>query len=307
MNIHKNARLTIAGRRAVVMAVLAGHPAAHVATGAGCSVRTVWKWVGRFREGGDASLGDRSSRPQRLGTRLPRARHRQILRGRRRRWSSTRIAQETGIPLSTVIHLLRRHGLQRLPSLEPPRAIHRYEMSAPGELLHVDTKKLGRIGRVGHRIHGDRRTRVRGIGWEVVHVAIDAYSRVAYAEVLPDERATTTVGFFARALAWYAALGVRVRAVLTDNGSCYRSHAVRTFLRREAIQHKHTRPYTPRTNGKVERMIQTLLREWAYARPYPNSERRTEWLARYLTTYNEARSHSALNYLPPLLYLAAAL
>lgn len=307
MNIHKNARLTIAGRRAVVAAVLRGQSAAAVAGGAQCSVRTVWKWVARFRQDGELGLRDRSSRPHRLGTRLARARHRQILRGRHRRWSSTRIAQETGVALSTVIHLLRRHGLQRLPRLEPPRPIRRYEMSAPGELLHVDTKKLGRIGRVGHRIHGDRRTRVRGIGWEALHVAIDAYSRVAYAEVLPDERATTAAGFLARALAWYAALGVRVQAVLTDNGSAYRSRAVRALLQRDQIHHKRTRPYTPRTNGKVERMIQTLLREWAYVRPYPTSQRRTEWLARYLITYNEVRCHSAINYLPPLLHLAAAL
>ena len=307
MNIHKNARLTIGGRRAVVVAVLAGRSAADVAGGASCSVRTVWKWVGRFRHGGEAALTDRSSRPHRLGTRLPRARHRQILRARRRRWSTTRISQELGIALSTVIHLVRRHGLQRLPRLEPPRPVRRYEMSTPGELLHVDTKKLGRIGRVGHRIHGDRRTRVRGIGWEAVHVAIDAYSRVVYAEVLPDERATTTAAFLARAIAWYAALGVPVRAVLTDNGSCYRSRTVAALLQRERITHKRTHPYTPRTNGKVERVIQTLLREWAYVRPYPSSARRTEWLARYLRTYNEVRSHSALNYLPPMLRLATAL
>lgn len=307
MNIHKNARLTVVGRRAVAVAVLSGIPAPEVARGARCSVRTVWKWVGRYRHGGEAALMDRSSRPHRLGTRLPRYRHRQILRARHRRWSTTRIAQETGIALSTIIHLVRRHGLQRLPSLEPPRAIRRYEMAAPGELLHVDTKKLGRIGRVGHRIHGDRRTRVRGIGWEALHVAIDAYSRVVYAEVLPDERATTAAAFLSRALAWYAALGVRVRAVLTDNGSCYRSRAVQALFRHEQIHHKRTRPYTPRTNGKVERVIQTLLREWAYVRPYPSSDKRTEWLARYLTTYNEVRCHSALNYLPPMLHLAAAL
>lgn len=307
MNIHKNARLTVAGRRAVVRAVLQGTAAAVVAHGAGCSVRTVWKWVARFRAGGDPELSDRSSRPHRLGTRLPRYRHRQILRGRHRRWSTTRIAQETGIALSTVIHLIRRHGLQRLPRLEPPREIRRYEMSAPGELLHVDTKKLGRIGRVGHRIHGDRRTRVRGIGWEALHVAIDAYSRVVYAEVLPSERTADAAAFLARALAWYAALGVRVRAVLTDNGACYRSRAVRAFFSHQGILHKRTRPYTPRTNGKVERVIQTLLREWAYVRPYPSSHCRTEWLARYLTTYNEVRTHSALNYLPPMLHLAAAL
>jgi transposase InsO family protein len=307
VNIHKNARLTVAGRHAVVMAVLRGVPAGEVAWGAGCSRRTVWKWVARYRSGGEAALADRSSRPRRLGTRLPRYRHRQILRGRRRRWSSTRIAQETGIALSTVIHLLRRHGLARLPRLEPPRAVRRYEMHAPGELLHVDTKKLGKIGRVGHRIHGDRRQRVRGIGWEALHVAIDAYSRVVYAEVLPSERADVTAGFLARALAWYAALGVQIRAVLTDNGACYRSHAVARLLHRGRITHKRTRPYTPRTNGKVERVIQTLLQEWAYVRPYPSSQRRTEWLARYLRIYNEARGHSALNYLPPLLHLAAAL
>lgn len=209
--------------------------------------------------------------------------------------------------LSTVIHLVRRHGLNRLPRLEPPRAIRRYEMAAPGELLHVDTKTLGKIGRVGHRIHGDRRQRVRGIGWEAVHVAVDAYSRVVYAEVLPNERAATAAAFLARAIAWYAALGVRIHAVMTDNGGCYRSHAVRTLLERERIQHKRTRPYTPRTNGKVERMIQTLLREWAYVRPYPSSQRRTEWLARYLITYNTSRGHSAINFLPPMLHLAAAL
>lgn len=307
MNIHKNARLTVAGRRAVAAAVLSGTPAPEVARGARCSTRTVWKWVARYRDGGEAALLDRSSRPHRLGTRLPRYRHRQILRARHRRWSTTRIAQETGVALSTITHLVRRHGLQRLPQLEPPRAIRRYEMAAPGELLHVDTKKLGRIGRVGHRIHGDRRIRVRGIGWEALHVAIDAYSRVVYAEVLPDERATTAAAFLSRALAWYAALGVRIRAVLTDNGSCYRSRAVQALFRHEQILHKRTRPYTPRTNGKVERVIQTLLREWAYVRPYPSSDKRTEWLARYLTTYNEVRCHSALNYLPPMLHLAAAL
>ena len=307
MNIHKNARLTPAGRWAIVRAILAGTPAPTVAHGAHCSVRTVWKWVGRYRTGGRTALGDRSSRPHRLGTRLPRYRHRQILRARRRRWSTTRIAQETGIALSTVIHAVRRQGLARLPRLEPPRAVRRYEMTAPGELLHVDTKSLGRIGRVGHRINGDRRTRVRGIGWEAVHVAIDAYSRVAYAEVLPDERKHTTVAFLARAIAWYAALGVRVRAVLTDNGAAYRSRPVAAFFATAGITHKRTHPYTPRTNGKVERLIQTLLREWAYIRSYPSSARRTEWLARYLTHYNEARGHSAINYLPPLLHLAAAL
>lgn len=307
MNIHKNARLTVGGRRAAVAAVLAGQAAAEVARGCCCSVRTVWKWVARFRAEGESGLVDRSSRPHRLGTRLPRYRHRQILRGRHRRWSTTRIAQETGVALSTVIHLVRRHGLQRLPRLEPPREIRRYEMSAPGELLHVDTKKLGRIGRVGHRIHGDRRTRVRGIGWEALHVAIDAYSRVMYAEVLPTERTSDAAAFLARAIAWFAALGVPIRAVLTDNGACYRSRAVGAFFRRQGIVHKRTYPYTPRTNGKVERVIQTLLREWAYVRPYPSSQRRTEWLARYLTTYNEVRSHSALNYLPPMLRLANAL
>jgi transposase InsO family protein len=304
VNIHKNARLTPAGRWAVVSAILAGREATAVARGATCSVRTVWKWVARYRGGGRAALADRSSRPHHLGTRLPRYRHRQILRGRHRRWSTTRIAQETGIALSTVIHAVRRSGLARLPRLEPPRAVQRYEMSEPGELLHVDTKSLGRIGRVGHRIHGDRRARVRGIGWEAVHVAI---SRVVYAEVLPDERAGTTTGFLTRALAWYAALGVRVRAVLTDNGNPYRSHQVAALFATAGITHKRTRPYTPRTNGKVERMIQTLLREWAYVRAYPSSVRRTEWLARYLRHYNEARGHSAINFLPPLLHLAAAL
>ena len=198
MNIHKNARLTPAGRQAVVAAIAAGTPAAQVAAGPQVSVRTVWKWVARARDGA-ADLRDRSSRPQRLARQLPRYQRRQIVKARAKRWSSVRIAMHYGIALSTVITRLRHAGLNHLPSLESPRVVQRYEWPCPGDLLHVDIKKLGKIGRIGHRIHGDRRARVRGIGWEYVQVAIDDCSRVAYAELrAPQRRAARLPRFLQR-------------------------------------------------------------------------------------------------------------
>ena len=180
----------------------------------------------------------------------------------------------------------------------------RQEWPCPGDLLHVDIKKLGKIGRIGYRVRGDSRTRVRGIGWEYVHVAIDDGSRVACAEIQRDETSATTAAFLQRALVWYATLGVTVRALLSDNGSAYRSRGVAALLVAHGVAHRFTRPYTPRTNGKAERFIQTLLREWAYVRPYPSSYRRAQWLDRYLDHYNHARAHSSLTYLPPMLRLA---
>jgi transposase InsO family protein len=290
----------------VVTRRLAGESAAAIAAAVGCSARTVWKWWRRYQDGGWAALADRSARPQRVGRQLPRRQRRQILKARAKRWSSTRIAHHDGIALSTVITRLRQAGLQRLPRLAPPPVVRRYAMRRPGELLHVDIKQLGKIGRVGHRITGDRRLRSRGIGWAYVHVAIDAYRRVVYAEVLADERGPTAAAVLARALAWYAARGVRVRAVLTDNGACYCSTAWAAAIRAGRLQQNRTRPYPPRTNGKVERVIRTLVPEWAYARPYPSSRRRTEWLPRYLHEYHHARAHSALHSLPPMLHLAQA-
>ena len=237
--------------------------------------------------------------------RLPRATRRQIGRLRRQRYSSLSIAFALQLPISTVVTEQRRQGLARLPRLQPPPPVVRYQRERPGELLHVDTKKLGRIARVGHRIHGDRATRVKGTGWEVLYAAIDDATRVAYSEVLGDELATTAVAFLERARAWYAARGIQLESVMTDNGGAYRSKIWRATLCGAGLRHLTTRPYTPRTNGKVERFIQTLLREWAYVRPYPRSWVRTRALRPDLRYYNLERPHTALGYRPPLARLAS--
>jgi len=266
----------------------------------GVSLRTVHKWVGRFRADGRAGLGDRSSRPQRIARQLPRRQRRQILRARHKRWSSLRIANHYRLPISTVVTIQRRLGLNRLSRLEPQRPVLRYEKRRPGQLLHVDVKKLGKIGRVGHRIHGDYRRRARGVGWEAVHVAIDDCTRLGYAEVLPDELGPTTAAFLERALAWFAAQGIRVRRIMTDNAKTYLSDAVQRVRRRLRWQHVRIRPYTPRTNGKAERFIRTLLQEWAYARAYRTSAFRAAALPHYLRFYNTERRHTALGYTTPL-------
>jgi transposase InsO family protein len=200
------------------------------------------------------------------------------------------------MPRSTVAAVLKRAGLSRIKDLDPPPKILRYEREHPGELIHLDIKKLGRIERIGHRIHGDRRTRVRGAGWEFVHVAIDDASRVAYIEVLANEQATTTAGFLRRALIFFRQHGIRkVERVMTDNGSAYVSHLFAALCAARSLRHIRTRPYRPCTNGKAERFIQTMLREWAYKHPYPSSKRRTAALARWLRYYNHRRPHGALN------------
>jgi transposase InsO family protein len=275
---HPQARLTVAGRQLAVARVRAGVPVVQVATALGVSRQTVYKWLRRAASA-SPEWTDRSSRPRRSPTRLPRHRRRQIERARRRRWSSPRIAQHLQLPLSTVVTHVRRVGLARLPALAPPPLVRRYERAYPGELVHLDVKKLGRIGRVGHRIHGDRRTRVRGIGWEYVHVAIDDHSRLAYVEVLPDETGATAAGFLQRATAWYATLGIPVERVLTDNGGCYRSLPFASTALALGIGQRFTAPYRPQTNGKAERFIRTLLAEWAYARPYRHSHERRRALA----------------------------
>lgn len=304
MNVHKNAKMTALGRVLAVRRVVAGEGLAAVARGVGLSGRRLREWVRRW-EAGDRILADRSSRPHRMPQRLPRAQRRQIGRLRRQRRSSLSIAFALQLPISTVVTEQRRQGLARLPRLQPPTPVVRYQRERPGELVHLDTKKLGRIGRVGHRIHGDRTARVRRIGWEVLHAVIDDATRIAYSEVLDDELATTAVGFLARARAWYAARGIRIESVMTDNGSAYRSRLWRTTLETAGLRHLTTRPYTPRTNGKVERFIQTLLREWAYVRPYPRSWVRTRALRPYLRYYNCQRPHTALGYRPPLARLAS--
>ena len=300
MNSHQNARLGRAGRERLVRLVAAEHwPAARAAAACGVSLRTARKWLARFRAAGGAGLGDRSSRPRRSPRRLSPTVEGEIARLRAARLSGPRIADALGLPVSTVGKALRRLGLSRLPPLAPPPPVVRYERERPGELLHIDAKKLAGIGRAGHRVHGDRTTRARGVGWEVLHVAVDDASRVAYAELRPDETARSAAAFLEAAVAWYAALGVRVERVMTDNAWAYRSHAYRDALAALGARHLRTRPYTPRTNGKAERFIQTCLREWAYAAAYPTSAHRALALPGFLAYYNTARPHTALGHQPP--------
>jgi transposase InsO family protein len=223
-----------------------------------------------------------------------------IERLRRRRYTGLRIAEELKLAISTVSLWLRRLGLGRLQFLEPKPVVIRYEKKRPGELLHVDTKKLGRIQGIGHRITGDRRGSGHGLGWEFLHVCVDDASRVAYAEVLPDERNTSASAFIERAIAWFAVRDVHVERVMTDNGSCYRSHGFRRALERRGVRHLWTRPYRPQTNGKAERFIQTAKREWAYARAYRTSAARTHMLAGFLNRYNSRRPHRGIGNQTPL-------
>ncbi len=299
MNIHKLARLTPFGREALVQRVRIGVPVTVVAREAGVSRQTVYKWCRRASDATPNALQDRPSTPHQSPQRLARYRRRQIEKRRRQRWSSRRIAQYYDLPISTVVTEIRRLGLNRLSSLEPPRPVVRYERERPGELVHLDIKKLGKIGRVGHRIHGRRHTRARGVGWEYTHVAIDDHSRLSYAEVLADETAETTTGFLRRAVAWYATQGIVVERLLTDNGPAYRSTQFAHVALELGISQRFTQAYRPQTNGKAERFIRTLLAEWAYATAYGRSARRTAALPAYLTYYNFHRRHSALNDAPP--------
>ena len=307
MNAHSRARTCPSSRALLVHRVRGEHwPAARVAEAAGVSVRTVYKWLARHRDEGAAGLRDRSSRPHHSPRRLPEEWREVILELRTGRMCGRRIAAHLGRPYATVARWLQRAGLGRLKSPAPAEPVRRYERATPGELLHIDVKKLGRFARVGHRIHGDPRTRVRGVGWEYVHVAIDDASRVAYAEVLRDERGTTSSGFLRRAVAFFARFGVRVERVMTDNGPAYRSRRHAHQCARLQIKHLRTRPYRPCTNGKVERMIQTLLREWAYALPYPTSSQRAKALKPWLAYYNWERPHASLSQRPPFSRLPSA-
>jgi len=310
MNSHKNARLGFAGRVCLVERVLHNHwSGGRAAPAFGVSSRTVRKWVARYRAEGRDGLRDRSSRPHHSPRQLRPALERRIAHLRQQRRSGPQIADRLGLPLSTVGDVLRRLGLGRLPPVEPRPPIVRYERATPGELLHIDAKRLGRIaaGVVGHRITGDRS--VHGpagrTGWECLHVAIDDASRVAYAELLPDESTPSAVLFLAHAVAWLAGLGVHVERVMTDNAFCYTRGTYAATLAALGIRHVRIRPYTPRTNGKAERFIQTALREWAYAKPYRSSAHRAGALPHFLTTYNTTRPHTALHRRPPITRLNA--
>jgi transposase InsO family protein len=303
MNMHKNARLTPRGRERIVRQVASGQTPEAVAQAAGVCPRTVRKWVKRYRREGLAGLQDRSSRPHRLRQPTPPAVVEEIERLRRQRWTGKQIAVQVGVSPATVSRVLRRLGLNKLSALEPAEPIRRYEREHPGELIHLDIKKLGRIGSIGHRITG-RQTGVvnrhLGIGWEYVHVCIDDASRIAFVQVMADQRKESAVAFLDAAIAYYAKLGVRVERVMTDNGSCYRSKTFRTACIQRGLRQVFTRPYTPKTNGKAERFIQTALREWAYARAYHNSHQRSAELTHWLHRYNWHRPHGSLKANTPI-------
>jgi transposase InsO family protein len=291
MNSHENARLTAKGR-ARLLARITEVGIGVGAAESGISVRTAYKWRARFEQQGEVGLRDRSSRPLRVRSALSSEERDRALALRTDRRPIREIAEILKRPYTTVRRYLAQNGLSRLPALQAPPPVVRYEREQPGEMLHLDTKKLGRIEKTGHRVTGDRRDHTRGAGWEVLHLAVDDHSRLAYTEVLPDEQRQTTTDFLARALAWFADHGVTVERVMTDNGSAYRSKLFAAELRSRGITHRFTRPYTPRTNGKAERFVQTALREWAYAYAYRHSSERTQQLAYWQHHYNHHRRHS---------------
>jgi transposase InsO family protein len=306
MNTHKNARMTVHGRALLVKRVIEDSwTVAAAAQAAGCSQRTSYKWLARYRAGGERMLADRSSAPARCRHRLAAGTVAEIARLRRERMTGPAIGRQLCLARSTVGAVLRQLGLGRLAALDPKPPAHRYERSRPGELIHIDSKKLGRINGIGHRITGRHvgMNKSRGIGWEVMHVAIDDCSRLAYSALLPNEKKESACSFLARALAFFKAHGVSVERVMTDNGSAYRSQAFRQQIAAAGLRHIRTRPYTPRTNGKAERFIQTSLREWVYATAYRSSEERHQAMAPFIDRYNTQRPHSALANQTPWLRL----
>ncbi|WP_037970006.1 IS481 family transposase [Streptomyces sp. PVA_94-07] len=315
---HRNARLTVHGRRLLVQRVQAGRPVAHVAAEMGISRVTAHKWVRRWREEGEAGLHDRPSRPHSTPHRTPAGTEARICELRQtRKLGPARIGPVLGLPSSTVHRVLTRHGLHRLAFLDRPtgKVIRRYERSRPGELVHVDIKKLGNIpDGGGHKVHSRQAGEANRnatttertssgtpkIGYSFIHTAVDDHTRLAYSEILTDERQETATAFWHRAQAFFTDLGITVERVLTDNGSCYRSRIWHETLKAAGITHKRTRPYRPQTNGKVERFNRTLLDEWAYLRPYANNTDRAEALEPFLHAYNYHRCHTALGGRPPI-------
>jgi len=296
MDVHNNARLTPFGRERVVKMVLSGQTSKAVSEAVGVCPRTVRKWVDRYIGEGLAGLRDRSSRPQRLHRPTPPPVIERIEALRRQRLTGQAIAAEVGVSPATVSRVLRRLGLNRLSALEPAQPVRRYERERPGELIHIDIKKLGKFERVGHRITGDRtgQSKSRGVGWEFVHVCIDDASRIAFTQIKPDERKRSAVAFLEASVAYYQSLGVTVERVMTDNGSCYKSFAFRNACWRLGLKHIRTRPYTPKTNGKAERFVQTCLREWAYAHAYDTSQQRAQELPFWIHRYNWHRPHGGI-------------
>ena len=306
--LHANAKLTPAARRLLIHRVQElGWRATEAAEAAGVARQTAYKWLARYDAEGMAGLEDRSCRPHRLRKRTPRRLVQRMLRLRRRKKAAWEIAAETGVSAATVSRHLKAEGLGRLWRIEeaenPPQ---RYEHEYPGSLFHIDAKRFGRIERIGHAIHGDRRKRSRGAGWEVVFVCVDDYSRLAYAEVHPAENAVCATRFFRRALRWFNSLGIRCERLLTDNAKCYGSSAFTALCNEKHVSQRFTRPYTPRTNGKAERFIQTLKRRWAYRYAYRTSAIRAASLRPWVTHYNHQRPHRAIGKIPPIARLRAS-
>jgi transposase InsO family protein len=308
VELHGNAKLTPYMRELMCRRVVdEGWTAAEAADAAGCSERTCFRWLARWRAG--EVMTDRSSAPHHVANRTPVKTVAAIERLRRLGWTSTKIAAELEMATSTVCAVLVRIGLHRRSRLEPPEPPNRYCRRHPGELIHIDVKKLGRFKRPGHRVTGRGGAafkRTYRAGWEFVHIAIDDTSRLAYLEVLPDEKAVTCIAFLERAIAWFADHGVTVERVMTDNGTGYRSQAHAAAIERLGIKHLRTRPYRPRTNGKAERFIQTMLRECAYGQAFTTSQQRRRSLRRWLSYYNSRRPHSALGHNTPISRLETA-
>lgn len=307
MNIHKNARLTPRRREEMALSVLEGRLSkAQAAVTFGVSAKIVARWVERYKSEGRAGMADRSSRPHRLRSPVPQATIARVIALRRQRRTGKHIAMELGVSPATVSRVLKRAGLSRLKDIDPAEPVRRYERKRPGEMIHLDIKKLGKFNRVGHRITGDRRrqSNQRGNGtapgWEFVHVAIDDHSRLSFTQIHSDEKAVSAIAHLRAAVAWYRRLGVEVERVMTDNGPCYQSHAFAAACRELGLKHIRTKPYTPRTNGKAERFIQTALREWAYARAYQTSDQRAAHLPVWNHMYNWHRPHGSLNSKPPI-------
>jgi transposase InsO family protein len=292
MRVHRNAKTTPQMRRLIYARVTQGWTQRAVADALGISVRTVAKWVGRARA--TALLTDGSSRPHHQPRRLAAPLEAAIVALRRTRATAWQISTALRVPRSTVTRVLARVGLNRVALIEPPPPVQRYEWPQVGDLLHVDLKRLGRVVGIGHRMHGNRRVRTRGAGGEYLHVAIDDATRLTYAEVLAADDAPACAAFLQRTLAWFRRRGIRMRRLLTDNAMAYRAGVVAAVCQRWAVRHRFTRPYRPQTNGKAERFIQTLLREWAYRTPYRSSARRTAALSPYLRFYNHRRPHASL-------------
>jgi transposase InsO family protein len=301
MNIHKNARLTPKSRAELVRRLAAGQSKAGVAADFGICTKTAAKWHARFKSLGIEGLVDRSSRPRRLRRPTPDIVAAEVISLRRQRLPGKEIALRLNLSPATVSRILKRAGLSRMKDIDPPEPVRRYERQRPGEMIHIDIKKLGRFAQAGHRVTGTRQNcRNQGAGWEFAHVAIDDNSRIAFSQIRKDEKKSSAIAFLKAAVAYYKSLGVRVERVMTDNGSCYKSFAFATACRRLKIKHIRTKPYTPKTNGKAERFIQTALREWAYAKAYETSGQRATELPHWMHRYNWHRPHGGIGDKPPI-------